>query len=70
MNGKTVVKIVEITSEKFKEMSSMQCIQYIEKRMLEEKFDSNKKTYKYIDLDKQNVVYEQRKYIIPKRKKV
>jgi len=70
MNGKIVIKKVEIPYEKYITLLPSEIVEYVNKKMHEEGFDSSRKIERYEDLDKKVIVYRQKKYIIPKRKKI
>ena len=70
MDSKTFIRKTEIPYEKIIKMSSLEIRKYVDKKMLEAGFNLDKKIYRYDNFDRKTVVYRQRKYIIPKRKKI
>jgi len=69
MNSKIVIKRVEVPHNKWKLLTKPEWYPFIQEKMLEKGFDLKKKINIHENLEKMVMVYEQKKYIIPKRKR-
>ena len=67
---KVVVKRTEISHEKITTLSMSGRYFSVQNILCENGFDFDKKIDRYEDLEKNVIVYEQKKFVIPKRKKI
>ena len=70
MNNKVVIRKAEISYNKITTLSMSGRYFFIRNILFENGFDFDKKIYRYEDFEKNAMVYEQRKLVIPKRKKI
>ena len=69
-NHKVIVRKIEISYEELKKLSLSKFAEYKNEKMIKEKFNLNGKITKRECYKEKVIIYEQKKYIIPKRKKV
>jgi len=70
MNSKVVVRRAEISHEEITTLSMSGRYLSVRNILLEKGFDFDKKIYRYEDFEKNVMVYEQKKLVVPKRKKI